>query len=290
MTPGMYPGLSRAEYEAIPAANYSTLKHYAAATPAHARERIVHPKEVSDAMKLGNLCDCAILEPSLLEARYCVLPDFTVGLVDDSGKAYANPRGTKKYKQLVSDFGREHVGKDFVSADELTTAKLVAEAIATSRTATELLTAPGDNQVAIVWIDPDTGLLCKALLDRLCTWNGERCVVDLKTTEDGCPPAFRKSCELLGYDVQAASYLKGLACLDMPARHFIHVVAETVPPYGVAVHEMTDAFLSIGIQRYERFLGTHAECTAAGRWPCYPDSIQPLDPSPWFGRQNCVEP
>lgn len=288
MKPGIYADLTRAEYDAIQAANYSTIKHYAAPTPAHARERMLHPREASPEMRLGTLCEAAIEDPARLERDYIAMPDFTIGLLDDKGQPYSNPRATKKYKQLVSDFGRENQGREFVDVADLDVARIVAESVAQNAVASELLST-GECQVAVVWIDQMTGFLCKGLLDRITTWNGKRCVVDLKTAADASPAGFLRSCETLLYHVQAAMYMSGMAANGQHAGHFLHVVCETVPPYGVAVYEMTDAFLSIGLQRLEQFMRLHADCTAANRWPGYPDGIQTLDPSPWLARKNGLE-
>ncbi len=281
MTPGIYPDMSREEYFAIEAANFSTLKNYAEPTALHAQWQIAHPKEQTDEMKLGTLCEMAIQCPEMLESSYVVMPDYTVGLVDPKGEPYANPRGTKKYKQLVSDFGRENAGKEFVKTEELQTAKRVAEAIASSKTASELLCGEGQNQVAIVWIDPLTGLLCKGLLDRLTTFNGSKCVVDLKCMSDASPGGFARQSANFCYHVQAWMYLAGLRELGEHVPNFYHVVPETIEPHGVAVYEMDRDSLAQGLVDFEKYITLHAECKRTSRYPGYVDGIEPLSLPRW---------
>ena len=272
MQPGIYTNMSREEYFAIDSVSQSGLKDYAR-SPAHWLAAQRRPRKETDDMRLGNVIDCAILEPHLLESRYTVLPDFATGLVDDKGFPYKSPRATSKYKQLVSEFGRLNQGKEFVEPEWLESARGVAEGIAANEDASELLSGEGHNQVALVWIDPETGLLCKGLLDRLCTFQGKRVVVDVKSTGD--VRFFEKACGDFGYAFQSAYYLRGLSILGEPAERFLHVVCERDDPYACEVRELDDESLDQGLREVTEFLALHAECKRTGHWPTKRSGVIP---------------
>ncbi len=56
----------------------------------------------------------------------------------------------------------------------------------------------GMNEVSIVWVDEQTGLKCKARLDRLTVYRGYPFVLDLKTSKDASPSPFSTTGELGG--------------------------------------------------------------------------------------------
>lgn len=63
------------------------------------------------------------------------------------------------------------------------------------RRARELL-AKGESEVALVWLDPDTGIKCKIKID---WWHDARMLADVKSAEDVTFEGFRRSCARLGY-------------------------------------------------------------------------------------------
>jgi len=73
MTPGIYPGLSFAEYQAIPALNFSKLK-LLASTPAKAKWQWDHPEEPTEAMVFGTWFHTAALQPEDMP-RFVEQPD-----------------------------------------------------------------------------------------------------------------------------------------------------------------------------------------------------------------------
>lgn len=270
--PGIWPGTSRAEYDRIDAVNFSFLKGYRR-TPAHA---MFSRRQETDSMLFGTAVHTALLEPDRFATDFVIMPDLASGLCDDKGSPYERPRSTKKYANLVEQFETQHAGKVVVEAADHERCKGICARIEENSTARELLAATGDNEVAVVWVDPVTGLACKGLLDRLVyRWRGLRVVLDLKTTDD--VRRFPAKCVDYSYHVQAAFYLWGLSVLNEPANEFLHVVIETDQPYGVAVRKMRDRSLIQGVREFRKYLDAHAKCKAERSWPCYPDGIEEFD-------------
>lgn len=272
MQPGIYPDWPRTLYDSIEAVNQSSLRHYRK-TPAHWLAWKRSPRVATDSMRLGNLIEDAVQNPALFASRYVVMPDLTIGCKTKSGKISDSPKSTEDYKERVAQFGRENAGKEFIEQAELDTCKAVCESISGQETASELLGCEGQNQVAIVWNDPETGLLCKALIDRRIL--GGRTILDLKTTQDA--HWFPKHCHDYGYHVQAAFYLWGLSVLGETADEFLHVVCETSDPFGVKVMRMGDTSIDQGYREFRKYLDLHAECVRNNRWPNYPSGIEDFE-------------
>lgn len=275
MEPGIYPGLPRTEYERLDAVNYSVLRHFKR-TPAHAREYQLNGTETTGPMELGTLIHFALLEPERFRDTTVVMPDFTVGLKDKDGNPYLSPRATKAYKQKVADFQHANIDKTIIDPADRAVCLAIGEAVAGHETAASLLDGDGRNEVGIVWEDPETGLLCKGLIDRLTGANGRTVLVDLKSAEDAGPGSFARSCAALGYHLQLAFYGMGLVVHRRPPSRLLHVVCETVPPHAVAVYELDSAALDQGYREVRAHLNDYAACLKAGRWPGYPDRIEPL--------------
>lgn len=276
MTPGLYPGIPRTEYEALDAVNYSVLRHFRR-SPAHAREYQLNGMKTTGPMELGTLVHFALLEPERFRDTCLAMPDFAAGLTDDAGQPYASPRATKKYKQRMADFQHANIDKTIVRAEDHAVCRAIGEAVAGHETAAELLGGgPVENEVGIVWEDPVTGLLCKGLVDRLTTLGGRRVLVELKTTTDAGPRAFAQSCAAFGYAIQANLYMRGLMLLGRPVFRFLHVVCETAPPFAVAVYELDLDSLDQGWRECQDYLRQYAACLRSGRWPGYSQRIEPL--------------
>jgi hypothetical protein len=115
----------------------------------------------------------------------------------------------------------------------------------------------------------DNGADCKAMLD----WLRDDLTVidDLKTTGRSAaerwwvPHAFK-----LGYDVQAAFYMRGLyATTSTFELRWRWVVVETDPPYPVQVYTPSLSALGMANLKVEDALALWAECVEHDRWPGY---------------------
>lgn len=272
---GIHPNVTRAEYDAVLAVNHSRLKRMGR-SPMHCREG---GSSESDAMRLGTLVHAYILEAERFRRAHVVLPDLTVGLLNEKGESYANPKATKQYKARLSAFGQEHRGKAFVDAEDWAICERIGEAIAGHATATDILMAEADAEVMVLWTDPATGIRCKALVDHLTRL--DRRATDLKTTTDASPGPFARACAAFSYHSQAAWYLWGLSAVGRPAWSFAHIAVETEPPHGVAVYELDDQALDQGLRLCRAWLDRYASCDRAGRWPGYPDSVQSITLPKW---------
>lgn len=262
----LHPGLSRAAYEAIDAANVSMLKHFAR-TAAHAREAMLHPPEPSAAMELGSHIHVAVLEPARFDSEFVLAPKCD--------------RRTKEGKATWAAFEAENHGKTLLAADDYELVRAIRNAAWEHPTAAALLKGPGHCEVGAVWQHERTGLWCKGLIDRVGQHDGWTWIVDLKTCRDASPRGFARDVANLHYHAQAAYYVNGCNAIAPRPRRFAWIAVEKDAPHAVAVYEPDDPALLAGEARYEKWLDAYAEARESGVWPGYGTDVQSLSLPRW---------
>lgn len=140
----------------------------------------------------------------------------------------------------------------------------------------------GKPEQTIAWREGD--VWCRARLD----WLPDRItratiIYDFKSTTNAEPAAWSRSkIEAMGYDVQAAFYLRGLRALGHPdTLRFAFVVAETEPPHALSVIGLPPEAMALAQQKVEHAIAVWRQCLATGDWPAYPTRICWADPNPW---------
>lgn len=254
-----------ANYNAIPAVNWSSLKHLAR-SPLHYRHRLGAPEPDKAAYALGRAVHCAVLEPEQYGTRYAP-PWETMDRRTTAGKA-----SWAAYEAALG-------GREPLTAAIAATADGCAAAVYAHPVARELLRG-GEAEVPLTWTRD--GLACKGRLDYL----RPDLLVDLKTSDprDLTPRRFRSAAAGYLYHGQLAWYHDGAIAAgrlpaDAPPARI--VVVETDPPHDVACYYLDPADLAIGRALVARLLRIYADCTAADWWPgCAPDLL-PLQLPGW---------
>lgn len=252
-----------AEYLALDAVNWSSLRHYAK-SPAHYRENADNPREQTVAMLLGSAVHCLCLEPTLFEQQYAVAPE-----VD---------RRTKAGREAWAAFENAHQGKGVLTLEQQSLVQDMAASALKGKTG-NLLSLCAEREITLTWEDPITGLQCKARLDAVDMVNG--LAVDIKTTEDASPQAFSRTVYNYLYHGQAAFYLEGLRQNGFMINRFIFLAVEKKPPFAKALYLCSDELLASGRILFQGCLNKHAECLEADEWPGYPETIHTLDLPAW---------
>jgi hypothetical protein len=264
--PGIYRGVSFTDYWAIDAVNHSKLEGFRR-TPAHAREQMLHPCESTTALALGHAFHVFVLEPAEFHLQYAVVPK-----VD---------RRFKEGKARWKAFEDENRGKLLLTEEEFENYHRMRESILAHPTAAELLSGRGANELTIVWSDEETGLLCKARLDRVSDIGGYSFIGDLKTAADASEKAFSKSVANFGYHRQGAWYRSGLAALKPAQRRVAFIAVEKDAPFCVQVHELDERALEQGERENRNFLDTYHRCMETQSWPGYPGGLTLIDVPVW---------
>lgn len=158
----------------------------------------------------------------------------------------------------------------------------MADAVHEHPIAAKLLSR-GFPERTLIWRDPVTGVMCRAKVD----WLRPDGIVDLKTTESAAPDALSKAAHNYGYAIQAAFYLRGFRLLELDRTEqrepfFVHIAVEKTAPYLVHVNQLTERAMAWGDRQVSQALEIYRDCTAAGRWPGYPDDeITDIDLPGW---------
>lgn len=270
--PGIYIGLTAAEYFAIPAFH----KSWYSATMKSAKH-LKHEMETdikTGAKVLGSLVDALILEPSELE-DFPVLP---ATYTNSKGKEMPfNMRSTscKETYQAMIDAGQTPI-----KAEQLAEARAIRDGVM-DNTAAEKLLDDSQKQVAIVWEDAETGILCKGRIDA----QTPKALIDLKTTRSALLWPFSGDVVKFGYHVQAAMYLDGWTALNGGDAEldWYFITVENVAPYCCAVYHLDPESIQAGrirykmaLQRYKGYLEDDPEFLRG-----YSDFIEPLKIPTW---------
>lgn len=269
--PGIYPHVSAEEYARWDAIRHSILSNVAR-SPMHALHAMRHPKPQTPAMELGQATHYAILEPERYGAEVV--------------RGLERERRSKADRAAWAELEAEHRGKIILRPSDYDAIDELVRAVWAHPLAANLLGGKGRNEVGVLWEDAETGRACKARLDRITSYAGWTCVLDLKTTPDARPGPFAAACARFYYYSQAAYYLEGLSTLDERPRRFLWIAVEKDPPHGVTVYEPSWAALEQGRLDFRDWLRAYDEAERTGHWWGYSGEIREIEMPGWLYRQR----
>lgn len=277
--PGVYANVEAAEYFSWDAVSNSRLslmnkspRHYQAGG---------NIKETK-AMRFGSLAHLATLQPLEIADHYAVMPAYHLDEANQTKDGDPSTATTTVYvKRKVADFTAANSRRQIVTQEEFDRARLLCESIAGNQDARDCLAGAGPVEVSLVWDDPETGIRCKARLDKVLS--AERRLVDLKTT--GNLFKFSRSIEDYGYHRQMAHYQEGWSVLhggELLEPWLVPV--ESGKPFCVQPAPVDAESLQQGHKERDRLLGRVAECVESGEWP------GPESPEAWRLPERAFDP
>lgn len=277
--PGIYQNVPIETYHGWRAVGSSWFKHLRR-SPAHLQAYLEHGDGDSPDKLMGRAFHAAVLEPDQFERRY-LRADRCEG-VTKSKERCKNPgtsyRGVEGWTCGVHGSGVSDAGITIVPPADYDRVLRMRDSVFAHRSAAEMLRGLGPVELSIVWVDEDTGVLCKARPDKYVAKNGGG-VADPKKTRDASDLGFARAIDTYGYHVQAAHYLRGLRACDIAARYFCNIAVEDEPPYAVntvQLEECGSGALDYGISIVRKYLPIYAECEQRGEWPAYGHDVKPI--------------
>ena len=266
------------QYQKMEGVNWSVLKHFFR-SPAHVRAYMEEEQRETGGMRLGTLQHMAVLEPERFKAECVAAPDFGhTRKHDASGTTKEQGAANKKRKQ---EWEAANAGKTVISAAEFAKIKAMSAAVWKHKEAAALLRSALDTEFAVQWVDRETGLKCKCLLDIV---TGTGAVVDIKTTHDATYPRFSKTASSLHYHCAAAYYLRGARAAGLGVSKFVWIVIESEAPHCVLNYYLPRTLEDTCNEVIDSFLRRYNYCQQAGVWDGYNDPIQPLEVPEWYVR------
>lgn len=270
--PGMYENVDPKEYHAWAAWNNSTLQQADGRTPRHMHDYLQQADEdPTPAKSLGTAIHTAILEPHTFSQRYVRRP-ADLNRKTNEGKAW--------WEELCQKYGADRI----LDEDAFETIQAAATAAWKHPTLGPVLKSAAGREVSLVWVDPETGLLCKGRYDLGSKDKAQ--MIDIKTTEDASPEAFSKSIDTYGYHMQAAHLLNGVKALGGSDLDYCLAAFEKSRPYEAAMYYLDQESIEIGQRHIRRLLTMTAECLAANRWPGYPPEYRTIGVPTWRKMQE----
>lgn len=289
--PGIYEGLSFAEYLLIDAINHSTLKDFSSDTPFHYKYRQDNELiEEKDAFSEGRIIHTAILEPKLFEETYMHTPknwrDYEDKLPKDQIKRlekdpswFFDKRG-KAYKIANKIFEAEYEAArkknpKLRKVDYLLYWKSqeMRKMVLQNKIAKKML-EKSETELTLVWIDPGTGLKCKCRID--IANKEDHYFGDLKTTKNAHPYGFAKDTRNYNYYSQVAFYWDG--CVEtglLNPRYFMFLSVENFEPFFVQPFLIREnsTWLEAGREWYRSQIEKLNYCKETGDWHGYYDEL-----------------
>lgn len=228
-TPPALPHIERdlpdSIYHSFDAMSASRLRILDRSTSLHLAHSIANPSD-SPALAVGRALHCKVLTPHLY------LRDFVV--------APAVDRRTKEGKATYESFVASVGSKTVLTADQAEEVSAMAAAIAANPDA-RMVVSDLNGSAEVSLFAEIAGVRAKSRFDRLVEVNGERIIVDVKTTASSASKSeFERTIWNFGYGVQCAFYLEMARACGVPAQHFVFVVVEKTAPYATAVYRFSD--------------------------------------------------
>ena len=222
-------------------------------TPLHFKYKQDHQKEDTDSLRFGRAAHKMVLEPDDFFNVIAVAPEVN--------------KRTKAGKEEWELFCQSNAGKDFITTAEFDVIKDMAAAIQADPTARALLN--GIHEKEFFWTDDLTGEKCKCRPDCLTEFNGEKFIVDYKTTDSCEDGHFERSCRKYGYKFQAGMYTEGVFQNEFEQYRFAFVAQEKKPPYAVRCYICTPEFVAQGYDKFRELIGIYHNCKESGNWYGY---------------------
>ncbi len=255
-------------YREHQALNFSLAKHLLR-SPAHFRAAQAAQEPETKAMLLGTILHGMVLEDKPISDFAAVRPDG-LNLTTKAGKAWKE-----------SNPGPE------ITHDEWCDLLEMKMAIERHDCAIEALHACREREVELY--ATMRGAECKAKPDAIGTgWDGAPLILDLKTTDNASPEAFRKTIIQRNYEMQASWYcdLAAIALGWENEPRFAWIAVEKSPPYAVAVYECGSDFMAAGRAMCQKAIETYRECQEIGEWPGPADGWNVINPPAWYAYRN----
>lgn len=272
MTPGLYSDMPASEYHADcceqPSLSASILHLLVSRSPWHAWT--AHPKlnpgyepEVSGRFDLGAAFHAFLLEGS---------NNFRVVEVAD---------WRTKDARLIQDVARK-LGQIPLLRAQHDQVLAMASAIGPQLSKLESprpFTVPGGKpEQTLIWVED--GIHCRARLDWL--HDDHRMIEDLKTVGGSAnPSAWSRSLFTMGFDLQAAWYMRGVKAVLGTEADFRFVLVEVDAPHAVSAVALAPDARELADKKIEYGLRVWRECLESGQWPGYPTATCYADVPPW---------
>jgi PDDEXK-like domain of unknown function (DUF3799) len=166
-----------------------------------------------------------------------------------------------------------------LTRSEATTARAAAASMMRHPEARKLLTTLGGaSEETIEWVDAETGIPCKARLDRRIPG----AIIDLKTYGTAIPHIISRMIVKNGAHIQAAHYHSGWLTLTGEDARYLIISAEGKGVCDVGVVDLTAGnAMALGQAKYRALMARLRECLDTDTWPGACPDVVPCELPDW---------
>ena len=219
-------------------------------SPMHFKYSQEHHEEDTPAFLEGRAAHKLILEPETFTEEFAICPECD--------------RRTKEGKAIYAEFIEQAEGKDVLTPETMTKITEMAEAIKQNEIAVKFL--KGEHERSFFWTDAETGEACKVRPDCLAEVDGQKYIVDYKTTDSCADGHFERSVRKYGYKFQAGMYREGVFQNTFEDYKFAFVAQEKKAPYASRVYICDDDFTREGYEAFREAIGIYHWCKENDNW------------------------
>ena len=297
-TPGtLIHNLPDYKYHQAPGLSSGAIRTFYRRSPLHYYHHyVLHDidRKESEAMLLGTLVHCLVLESDTFEQRYqkeldqSDYPDALRTVVDLKKYCEKNLLPTSGHKSDLIDRVHEHdntvpiwdlmlfkqkdqTRREVIKGQLWDRARRMRDGVFANASVSRLF-AEGKPEVSVWGEHEVTGQLTKCRCDWLRDNDGV--VIDLKTCACASPEAFSKACADHDYAMQQVHYMDTLATAGYPQEAFAFVAIENEPPYICQCYILDEHSLRMTAEAYHQAMERLTFCIAHDDWPTYTSSTE----------------
>jgi len=209
-------------------------------SPQHLQMHLNGVKQETPALNFGKAFHTIVLEPQKIDTDIAVFDGKT-----RRGKVWEDFKITNQSKTIITE---SEYNKILLMRKELVSPVDTYDFIEES-----------EHEVVRIWEmannSEDGGIIkCKGKVDCIYKSDNTKVLIDVKTTQDSSPDAFKRTAYKYGYHRQCAFYLHGF-----DADEFWFAVVEKEAPYRTALYKASEEFIERGRQEISDLLTKYSE-------------------------------
>ena len=294
------------KYHAAPGLSSSALKTFVKQSPRHYQWRYVLQqldRKETDAMLLGTLVHCLVLEGPEFERRYEQelsiedYPDAMRTVPELKKYCEQHKLATTGIKQEIVQrileqdpnapvwdvlLSRQRQSRKRIVKPELwDRARRMRDGVMDNEDAVYLLKV-GEPELSVWGSHEPTGQLIKCRAD---WFRPDGICADLKTCACSSPEQFARDCAKFGYDLQEVHYTTTLNSAGQFCNLFAFIAVESEPPYLCQVYQLKNRSCLAAQQCYEKAMKDLEECKTFDRWPGYAEPVSSIELPGYYLKQ-----
>lgn len=244
-------------------------------------------RPTTPALLLGKLVHTLALEPAEFSREFFLVPADAPNRPSSRQREAKKPSDeTLKAIEWWDNFEAASKGKEVVESELFDKAEAIVASLQKDPAIGPFLRCRGEVEKTIHFTDEETGIECKARLDKLIN-PVPPIIFDIKTTADASADGFQRNAINYGYHIQAAHYAAAVEAetgAELSSIGFYFGTAETSDALLTHCFRASPEFLEFGRIERSKLMRRLAACLESGSFPGYcqaPEGVTELSLPGW---------